>query len=156
MRDGRFGIEAGRLCPQAPAASSGLTAFRTARTALHRIGLARAARAADTAFIASKKEHPMNTAATRLTHAVMIVAALAAIVIAAPVQSAPASGVVVMPQVTVTAKRANFAPAAVVRMPTVTVTSRRVERADSLQAGRVETRAARVAACDDPMTTARC
>lgn len=96
----------------------------------------------------------MNTAATRLTHAVMIVAALAAIVIVAPVQAAPAQEVVVLPQVTVTAKRANLAPAPLVRMPKVTVTARRVERHEALQAGRAESRPARIAACDD--ATVRC
>lgn len=66
----------------------------------------------------------MNPVAVRLTHAVMIVAALAAIVIAAPVKSQPE--VVVLPQVTVTGHRATLAATPdVVMLPKVMVTGRR-------------------------------
>jgi hypothetical protein len=133
-----------------------LTAFRTAPAAVHRIPLAQPRPAADTAFI-DEEGADMNTAATRLTHAVMIVAALAAIVIVAPLQAAPvqAPAVVTLPMVTVTAKRANFAPAQVVQMPKVTVTGRRLDRNDTLQARRDESRPARIAACTEPATV-RC
>lgn len=104
----------------------------------------------------------MTPAATRLTHAVMIVAALAAIVIVAPLQAAPApsqqTAVVVLPTVAVTARRANFAPAPVVQMPKVTVTGRRLERSDGMQARRDDARpspaALTVARCED--ATVRC
>jgi hypothetical protein len=88
----------------------------------------------------------MNTATTRLTHAVMIVAALAAIVIVAPVQAAPAQApaVIEMPLVTVTGKRANFAPA-VASLPTVTITGRRLERSEPVQAKRDDARPATAA-----------
>jgi hypothetical protein len=83
----------------------------------------------------------MNTATTRLTHAVMIVAALAAIVIVAPVQAAPAQpqATIQMPLVTVTGKRANLAPATA-RLPMVTITGRRLDKADSQLARRDDTR----------------
>lgn len=83
----------------------------------------------------------MNTATTRLTHAVMIVAALAAIVIVAPVQAAPAQppAVIEMPLVTVTGKRANLAPATA-RLPMVTITGRRPDKAETQQARRDDTR----------------
>ena len=99
----------------------------------------------------------MTTATTRLTHAVMIVAALAAIVIVAPLQAAPAkapaeAAVVSLPRVTVTGKRANFAPPQVVQMPKVTITGHRLDRHDTLQARRAEQRPAQVVACAEPAT----
>ena len=83
----------------------------------------------------------MNTATTRLTHAVMIVAALAAIVIVAPVQAAPAQPQVTiqLPMVTVIGKRANLAPATA-SLPMVTITGRRLEKADVQQARRNDAR----------------
>ncbi|HEX6706623.1 MAG TPA: hypothetical protein VF169_17825 [Albitalea sp.] len=76
----------------------------------------------------------MNTAATtRLTHAVMIAAALAAVFMARGVQAAEPQ-VVVLPKVMVTGHRAQ-----VVRLPMVMVTGHRVE-SDTAQARRDEVR----------------
>lgn len=85
----------------------------------------------------------MTTATTRLTHAVMIVAALAAIAIVAPMQAAPAQAqaVVEMPRVTVIGSRANLAPATA-QLPLVTVIGRRADPAAPMQAKRDDTRPA--------------
>jgi hypothetical protein len=81
---------------------------------------------------------------TRLTHTVMIAAALAALFMSASAQAAPAdsSQVVTLPRVVVTGKRAPAAPAAqVVQLPRVVVTGRRADSRDTQQARRDEMRA---------------
>lgn len=74
-----------------------------------------------------------SNALTRLTHAVMIVAALAAIVIAMPVHAQPTPPVV-MPRVEVVGHR--VAPAPVVQLPRVVITGRRLDSNDTRQAQR--------------------
>ncbi|HJV62745.1 MAG TPA: hypothetical protein VJ743_17490 [Albitalea sp.] len=75
-----------------------------------------------------------SNALTRLTHAVMIVAALAAIVIAMPVHAQPTPPMVVMPRVEVVGQR--VAPAPVVQLPRVVITGRRLDSNDTRQAQR--------------------
>lgn len=76
---------------------------------------------------------------TRLTHTVMIAAALAALFMSASAQAAPADStpVVTLPRVVVTGKRAPAAPAAqAVQLPRVVVTGRRADSRDTHQARR--------------------
>jgi hypothetical protein len=85
----------------------------------------------------------MNTTANRLTHAVMIAAALAACFMAqqtraaqaapAPAAVAPATKVVMLPKVVVTGKRVQ--PMQVVYLPRVEVTGKHVaDSRDTMQA----------------------
>jgi hypothetical protein len=86
----------------------------------------------------------MNANATRLIHAVMIVAALAAVVIAMPAHAAPAKGaeVVVLPRVVVTGKHVE-ATQATITLPRVVVTGRRTDAAGAMQARRDDAQAKR-------------
>ena len=84
----------------------------------------------------------MSTATVqRLTHVVMIAAALAACVmaqgaLAAPAVDPKAAEVVVLPRVEVIGKRVAVQPAAqqVVHLPRVTITARRLDATDPVQA----------------------
>jgi hypothetical protein len=88
----------------------------------------------------------MNTTTTRPTHAVMIAAALAALLMTRSVQAAPAGElqVVTLPRVMVTGQREHFAPAQVVRLPRVMVTGHRIDSADPVQAHQNQAPARRV------------
>ena len=89
----------------------------------------------------------MNTTANRLTHLVMIAAALAACfmiqqVKAAPanagaVASAKAAGVIMLPRVVVTGKRVQLEQ--VVYLPRVVVVGKRVDSTDGMQARKAST-----------------
>lgn len=83
----------------------------------------------------------MNTARIqRLTHVVMIAAALAACVmaqgaLAAPAVDPKAAEVVVLPRVEITGKRVALEAAQpVVHLPRVTITARRLDATDPMQA----------------------
>ena len=84
----------------------------------------------------------MSTATVqRLTHVVMIAAALAACVmaqgaLAAPAVDPKAAEVVMLPRVEVIGRRAVVQPAArqVVHLPRVTITARRMDATDPMQA----------------------
>jgi len=84
----------------------------------------------------------MNTTATRLTHTVMIAAALAAFVMIQPAKAAPAvdatavsgtsAAIVMLPRVTITAKRVQATE--IVHLPRVMVTAKRADSNELMQA----------------------